>query len=257
MEKSEPYITQLIQYGLISKGFSLPKFGADGDWGHESQTAYDAYVADLNNETTVISNCVIDLSHHNTVSDFAAVKAFGIAAVIHKATQGLSYKDPEFQGRRSTAMAAGLLWAAYHFGTGDDAVTQAQHFLAQVQAGDLLVLDVENNPSGTSMTLEQACEFVCHVREQTGTWPGIYSSHYLNELLADTPDTLLSNCWLWCARYSSNEPVIPAAWERWTLWQYTDGAAGDEPQSVDGIGACDRDKFNGSLDELQQLWPRK
>jgi lysozyme len=38
------------------------------------------------------------------------------------------------------------------------------------------------------------------------------------------------------------------------MWQYTDGNNGPEPHSVNGVGACDRDKFNGDIDQLLRLW---
>ena len=47
MQRSEPHITRLMQYGLISQGYLLPNYGADGDWGDETQKAYDAYVRAL------------------------------------------------------------------------------------------------------------------------------------------------------------------------------------------------------------------
>ena len=49
---------------------------------------------------------------------------------------------------------------------------------------------------------------------------------------------------------------VPPAWTTWTMWQYTDGAIGPEPHSVEGIGHCDRNKFNGDLDALRNLWIR-
>jgi GH25 family lysozyme M1 (1,4-beta-N-acetylmuramidase) len=51
------------------------------------------------------------------------------------------------------AKDAGLLWGAYHFGTGSDGLKQAQHFLDVVgnDPGTLLVLDFEPNPTGPSM----------------------------------------------------------------------------------------------------------
>jgi len=45
MQRSEPHITTLMQYGLMAQGHRLPRFGADGQWGDETQEAYDAYVA--------------------------------------------------------------------------------------------------------------------------------------------------------------------------------------------------------------------
>lgn len=97
MRRSEPHITRLMQHGLISKSFTLPKFGADGDWGDETQRAYDAYTARFEaSEVSNIINAVVDLSHHNRVEDFNAVKADGIVGVIHKATQGFRYTDPKY-----------------------------------------------------------------------------------------------------------------------------------------------------------------
>ena len=74
MKPSEPYITKLIQLGLISEGFELPEFGADGEWGYETRRAYDEYVVRFKTEEIEIINCVVDLSHHNSVSDFNVVK---------------------------------------------------------------------------------------------------------------------------------------------------------------------------------------
>ena len=50
-------------------------------------------------------NVVIDMSHFNTVTDFDTVKGDGIVGVIHKATEGLGYVDPEYQARRAQALA--------------------------------------------------------------------------------------------------------------------------------------------------------
>lgn len=256
MRRSEPHITRLMQHGLISQGFSLPKFGADGDWGDETQRAYDAYIARFETtEAPTIINVVVDLSHHNHVEDFNAAKADGIVGVIHKATQGFRYTDPKFKSRSEKAHDTGLLWGAYHFAVGGDGVAQADHFLSVVNPGenDLLVLDLENNPSGSSMTIDEAEEFVEHIHSSLGRWPGLYTGHYIKEKLGSNTDTILSNCWLWYAQYGERVKV-PPAWSTWTMWQYTDGAVGPEPHVVDGIGNCDRDKFNGNLDALKRMW---
>jgi hypothetical protein len=38
-------------------------------------------------QAAVINPLVVDLSHHNDVADFGAVKAAGMAGIIHKATE--------------------------------------------------------------------------------------------------------------------------------------------------------------------------
>ena len=93
------------------------------------------------------TNSIIDLSHHNGDVDLVKAKADGILAAVQKATQGTSFTDPTFAINRKKAADAGLLFGAYHFGTGADGVEQADAFLTRVQPkpGDLLVLDFEAN----------------------------------------------------------------------------------------------------------------
>jgi lysozyme len=47
---------------------------------------------------------------------------------------------------------------------------------------------------------------------------------------------------------------VPPTWASWTLWQYTDGDMGPAPHSVEGIGPCDRDRFNGTPAQLARFW---
>ena len=201
------------------------------------------------------TNLIIDLSHHNGTVDFVRIAAAGILGVLHKATQGEQDVDPTYASRRTEALAAGLLWGAYHFGTGSDGVTQADHFLDVVQPdpSTLLVLDFEANPQGPSMSLEEARAFVTHVQSVTGRYPGLYSGHYVKDLLGSQSDPLLSQCWFWLSQYGPT-PVVPANWPTWTMWQYTDGAVGPDPHEVDGVGYCDRDTFNGDEAQLHALW---
>jgi GH25 family lysozyme M1 (1,4-beta-N-acetylmuramidase) len=202
-----------------------------------------------------ITNAIVDLSHHNSNLDFERAKASGLVGVIHKATQGTTGIDLTYADRRPTAEKTGLLWGAYHFGTGSDGVKQAQHFLATVGSleGVLLVLDLEDNLTGPSMPLEEARAFTRHIHTETGRWPGLYSGHYIKHLLGSSQDPVLANCWFWLAQYGPTA-VVPANWKTWTLWQYTDGSIGPEPHEVPGIGRCDRDKFNGSSEALKAFW---
>ncbi len=204
-------------------------------------------------------NVVIDLSHHNEKVDFEKIKADGIVGVIHKTTQGLTYIDKTYATRHTAALEAGLLWGAYHFGVGGDGSDQAEFFLGKVGPVDdtLLVLDYESNLTGPTMSLDQAREFVEHIANVTGRWPGLYSGHLIKEQLAGlaTPDPLLSNCFLWLAQYNGPKPLnVPPTFRTWTFWQYTDGVHGAAPHRVDGVGLCDRNKFNGTLAQLRKLW---
>lgn len=202
-------------------------------------------------------NNVIDLSHHDTVTSFQEAKLNGIVGVIHKATQGRTVVDAKYHARRARALANGLLWGAYHFGVKGHVADQVEHFLDTVNPTDtdLLVLDFEPNHETDTMTLTEAEQFVTLVNEKVGRFPGLYSGQsFLRQKLGNNTATVLKNCFLWIARYSSELPIVPPAWNTFTLWQYTDGNAGPQPHQVNGIGRCDRNKFNGELTGLRRLW---
>jgi len=146
---------------------------------------------------------------------------------------------------------------AYHFATAADPVAQARFFLrvANIAPGDLLVLDFELNQAnpGNTMTLDRAQTFISTVQDATGITPGLYGGAYLKEQMANANNETLQACWLWWAQYGP-AASIPSAWQSWTLWQYTDGHHGNPPFTVDGIGACDRDQYQGTADDLQAKW---
>jgi len=200
-------------------------------------------------------NSVIDLSHHNGSVNLVQAAADGIVGVIHKATQGATFNDPAYATNKQKAADAGLLWGAYHFADGTDAIAQADHFLDIVKPDDqtLIVLDFEENTAGASMTLEGARAFVNRVNEQVGRFPGLYGGSFLKHLLGQNLDPVLAGCWFWLAQYNDT-PIVPKNWPSWTMWQYTDGKNGPAPHEVQGVGPCDRDQFNGNLQELQALW---
>ncbi len=177
--------------------------------------------------------------------------------VIHKATEGLSFVDAEYDARKAHALSAGLLWGAYHFGVRGSVQAQVDHFLGVVNPGpnDLLILDFEPNPNEGTMRLTEAEGFVQAVSEQTGRFPGLYSGQaFINQQIGVGNETTLKNCFLWIARYSELLPKVPPAFPTFTLWQYTDGSAGPQPHQAPGIGRCDRDKFNGDEVALKKLW---
>lgn len=161
-------------------------------------------------------NVIVDLSHHNGNGDFDKLRQAGILGVIHKATQGSTGTDPTYDTNRKNALAAGLLWGAYHFGTGSDGVEQAAHFLDVVGSFDktALVLDFEPNPTGPSMSLEEARAFVTHIFQATNRFPGLYSGHYIKELLRSGIDPVLGKCWFWLAQYGPTA-IVPANWRTW------------------------------------------
>lgn len=200
---------------------------------------------------------VIDLSHWNHVEDWARARRAGVVAVIHKASEGATYRDPTFRARRDAARAAGLLWGSYHFSSGVDVEAQVENYLAHAdpRADELVCLDWEESTAGADMSLAQAEAFVALVAARLGRRPVLYGGRMLRETLQGVERSPLSRCPLWYARFADAPAGVPSLWARWTLWQHTDGAVGPEPRSVDGIGPCDRDRFDGTEDELSARWP--
>ena len=202
-------------------------------------------------------NGIIDLSHHNNVTNWASIRNAGIAAVVHKATEGRSYRDNQYHSRRQRALDQGLLWGSYHFSSSANPLLQVENYLehAQPQADELICLDYEPSSSGVNMSYGQMVEFVELVHATIGRYPAIYGGHLLREATKDITDSVLGRCTLWYARYANSPIGVPGLWPGWTLWQYTDGNIGMEPHSVPGVGHCDRDTFNGTEAELRQAWP--
>jgi len=202
------------------------------------------------------TNAVIDISHHNGTLDLSIAPKAGVVGIIQKATQGTKFIDPTYQANYAQARQLGLLWGVYHFGNGDDGVMQADFFLKTVQplaVTTLLVLDFESNNAGSTMSLQDARDFVTHIKLVTGIWPGLYGGSYLKEQLGSQPDPTLQNCWLWLAQYGPSA-VLPPGWSNWTLWQYLDGHIVPDPDPIIGISPCDRDYYIGSLADLQTNW---
>jgi lysozyme len=202
-------------------------------------------------------NTIIDI-YHNTQIDFAKVKAAGILAIIHKATEGGSVRDEEYSARRQIAKDMGFLWGAYHYASGTSVTDQVQNFLEYASPidSDFIALDFEASTSGPNMTLDQAHRFVETIKTETGRYPLIYGGSMLREAVGTDADSILANCPLWYSRYRDTPIGIPGqVWSKYTLWQYTDGNSGPEPKAVDGIGRCDRSIFNGSTQDLKAQWP--
>lgn len=163
---------------------------------------------------------VIDLSHHNDVQSFDALKELGIFGVIHKVSEDTNYTDPTYDTRRQMAADAGLLWGGYHFLRPGDLVAQADWFInaAKPDAHTLLAADHED----TAVSLDDLKAFLLRVEERTGQKAAIYSGHVLKEQVGDTHDAMLAEHRLWLAQYSTTPSWPSNTWESWWLWQFSD-----------------------------------
>lgn len=206
-----------------------------------------------------INPLVLDLSHHNTIDvanrGFEAAKAFGIRGVIHKASQGVGMVDFTYAPRRSLALAAGLLWGAYHFFEDAPVEAQVTNFLnaAKPDAATLVAIDHERSPRAPTVAeLEQMSNFI---QTKLNRRPVIYYGELLKSQLGSRVDAFLAQHRSWLSHYNARW-VSQASWPAPWLWQFTDGKLGPPPHAVPGIapGGIDINSFAGTQEELATQW---
>ena len=221
----------------------------------------------------MIRPVVADMAHFNPV-DFTKIAAAGIRGVIHKATQGVGVADAQYAARRPRAAAAGLMWGAYSFATGDDPAAHAKHFLAVAQpdAATLPCLDYEDNPH-SPMSAQAAWDFMRAVEDATGRLCWIYGGNRIAAHIGPLAQSSSAAADyfkarpLWLCQYKTGLPAgidladlkkhirVPAPWDDFALLQYTGDGVGPLPHSVDGLEhGADLNAFDGTDDRLAAIW---
>jgi lysozyme len=203
----------------------------------------------------------IDVSHHNGSIDWTVVARAGIAFAYVKATEGATFTDHLFGANWAKIKAAGLARGAYHFFRPAAPVNeQADRFLAlmgDLGPGDLPpVLDIEEAGAGRdewadlplAERVPAALAWLKRVEQACGRRPVVYTRRGFVQDKFGGPGALAGYP-LWVAHYTSAPgPSVPAGWDNWTLWQYT------ESGTVTGVtGNVDMDRFNGSAEQLAAL----
>lgn len=169
--------------------------------------------------------------------------------------------DRTYASRKKAALAAGLLWGAYHFADNSDVEKQVDNFLSVVKPDDTTLLCLDYEPNGArTMSLAQAKQFLQLVYDRTGQRPVLYSGNLLKEQLT-APDEFLCRHRLWLAQYG-RAPKLPCGWSNYWLWQYTGDGIGPKPHSVPGIKTqgIDLNVFAGNdlaaewVDKAKTIW---
>ncbi len=203
---------------------------------------------------TTVNPLVVDLSHWDPAQDYEAVMAAGIVGVIYKATEGASYTDPTYVGQQQAAKAVGLKWGAYHFADSSNVDKQIENFLrfACPDPDELFCLDWEDN-GGDTMSLDDVKVWIDEV-ERALSRRGecvLYGGNTIKENA--NADPMLTQRRLWLCQYG-NEAVLPDGWDKFWLWQFTDGNYGPKPHSIPGIGPCDINSYEGDAEQLVLEW---
>jgi GH25 family lysozyme M1 (1,4-beta-N-acetylmuramidase) len=206
----------------------------------------------------------IDVSRWQGSINWTSVRSAGIQFAWMKATEGTSYKDPNFNTNYPAAHGAGVIRGAYHFALPNNSsgATQAAYFASNGGAwsADNLtlpgVLDIESNPYGsqcyglsTTSMRSWIMDFYNTYKARTGRDIVIYTSPSWWNTCTGSWSGMASLSPLWVAHWTSaSSPTLPGGFGVWTVWQYTSSG------SVSGIsGNVDRDWFNGSRDRLLAL----
>jgi lysozyme len=201
-----------------------------------------------------VNPLVVDLSHWDPADDYDAVLAAGIVGVIYKATEGTSYTDPTYVAQQHAAKDAGLLWGAYHFADSSDVQKQIDNFLrfAAPDPDELFCLDWEDN-GGDTMALDDVKAWIWGVESRLGRLGEcvVYGGNTIKE--NGNGDPFLTERRLWLCQYG-DEAVLPEGFDKYWLWQFTDGVYGPDPHAIDGIGPCDINSYEGNAEQLFLEW---
>lgn len=197
----------------------------------------------------------VDVSHWQGTVNWSQVRSDNVTFAFMKATEGTNYTDPSLAQNWAGARQVGIFRAAYHFarpsiGSGP---AQARYFVAKAGlfhgTGDLPpVLDLEVTGGLSPAALRTwVSSWLTTVEQLTGRTPILYFSPYfwIDHLGNSTAFTRYP---LWIAHYTTNGPLVPGGWSRWTFWQRTSSG------HVSGIsGSVDMNRFNGTSAQLAAL----
>ncbi|MBO7608833.1 MAG: hypothetical protein J6S96_01345 [Muribaculaceae bacterium] len=180
----------------------------------------------------------IDVSGHNTVTDWNKVASSGITFVFIKASEGASYKNPLFSKQFDGARSAGLKVGCYHFFRKNrDGVSQASHFLATLgnRHTDLpLVVDVEdwdNDKNIDNTTTCQRLKDMVSTLERHGHKVMIYTN---GNGYKTYYKPLFEGYDLWLSSFNSPETMISHNHiiQQYSHWGSIDGIKGDVDMNI-------------------------
>lgn len=186
----------------------------------------------------------IDISVHNGTIDFNRVKEAGIAAVIIKATEGMSYVDPRLEEHYNGVRGKGIKIGFYHFmSEKTDPEGQAVDFLNSIKNKNFdiyPVLDIESNNYGRSKSqiTDRCVKFLNKFKAISGYDCIIYTGGYFGR---DNLDSRVKGYKAWIAHYGVSQPMA-------TGFANVVGHQYSESGSVSGVnGNCDLDNFTDGI----------
>jgi lysozyme len=202
----------------------------------------------------------IDVSKFQGDVDWPTVKDAGISFAFARAIDDKppgNKVDPKFERNFAGMKDAGILSGAYYFlRPTRDVGAAAELFVSIVGSlgqGDLPpVIDVESADGADANTiLDRIAQWIDIVEQSLNRQVMIYTfTPFWRDTLGNS--TRFSDHPLWIAHFTAAaQPKIPSAFPTFSFWQFTD--KGQVPGVAPPAKAVDRDRFNGSTNELQAL----
>lgn len=203
----------------------------------------------------------LDVSSHQGNVDWQTQWNMGAKFAYVKATEALSYKNPNFGQQYNGSYNTGMIRGAYHFAIPNisNAQSQADYFVNNgggwsADAKTLPpLLDIEYNPypelgnTCYNMSQQQMVDWIWvfseRMKERTGRAPAIYTTtDWWYRCTGNSPS--FSDNPLHIANYNTvGAGTLPASWSFYSIWQY----------SSQGPFAGDSNQWNGSYDGLQRF----
>lgn len=191
----------------------------------------------------------LDVSHWQGKPIWSEIQKAGYEFAFIKATEGNAFVDSIFSYNWANSKAAGIPRGAYHFfRSAFSGAAQAELFLKTVpndfELPPVLDLEVMNDASPT-LVIQEAQAWLDMIEAALGVKPIIYTGSSLMDPLGRP--TQFAQYPLWWAEYDVSAPRNISPWSNWKFWQLS------SETDVPGIGRCDVDLFNGTIEDALSL----
>ncbi|QUF04985.1 glycoside hydrolase family 25 protein [Actinosynnema pretiosum subsp. pretiosum] len=198
----------------------------------------------------------VDVSAYQPGFDFAAARSEGFDFAFIKATEGSTWRSPNYHDQLARARSAGMLVAAYHYMRGDDVGGQLGNVRAVVGTDVPLLLDIEDGAG----SLGAIRGLVDQARASGYGSPLIYLPQWYWSGRMGSPD-LSGLPPLWHSRYPDN---VVRRKEQFALgdeyWPSFGGLRTEIAQFTSSLavanypnGRIDGNAYRGTRQELQDL----